>query len=557
MTTLLIFLGTCIGFACTTVTVFACASHKKENEKGKQSQLPRKKDCENIEDPPTHLDDVHIEVKPDSSKFGQVKTAKQDEKETKKARAADFTTLDETFYDKESSLHSPSSLPSVQLTKATDKAKALSEASELVATAQTTKTVKRLPATSAANLLPTNNALVLSYTVSNLEGYRSIHTDSEHGGEKQMSYSYQHNLQHGFSSASNAPLAQQEKSCLSKENPISPLGPSSAVPTSQNPYTGPITRLVPLRPDQCFTHKLPTIASTSTVPQKAFIASSNPVPQLKITRENPKNSDTAKPTPVNLQSPANQMHSALVRPTILREACGHCSQCHQSTGNINTKQRERVREPKQIRKTNRAEATPIVVIHTPHHNRFLHKDSYNRIYNVEKTPQQPWKEEGKKEDDYFEEYENDKCDSERDEDLSEKDEADLDDDEDLENADEENYEAVTLDVRGLFVREALTAVKIFLQKQDKEYIKSGFLENYRFVYIITGWGKLSPQNIPKLKPAVEELLNSEPYNLDYSYVWTNDGEMEVDFIKRKQVAELKKRSEERMKQRKREQHMSN
>lgn len=116
------------------------------------------------------------------------------------------------------------------------------------------------------------------------------------------------------------------------------------------------------------------------------------------------------------------------------------------------------------------------------------------------------------------------------------------------DSDEEEGEAPTLDVRGLFVREALAAVQVFLPEQDQKYIESGFDEELRFVYIITGWGKLSPGKIPKLKPAVEELFNSTTYKLKYTYEWTNDGEMEVDLIGRKTEFELRKRAAERMKQ---------
>ncbi|GFR86566.1 hypothetical protein ElyMa_004201600 [Elysia marginata] len=369
-----------------------------------------------------------------------------------------------------------------------------SGATSLFATPSKTKGAIQTTSTTAVTIHPTTKTLVLKYSTSNPAVPRTIHTNSNIDTTKyvlQDTRSSQYPVHK--SSVPKGPLALYDSTSLSTGDTASQQVGPRIVPSY--PDRGPITRLVPIRADQ---------------------------------------------RPVAQRPPSESRGSSSFRNS---KPCGQCSNCAPSSGNKNIEQRDLLRTAESGNKNNRAPATPIIVVHQPHHFRYLQRKHDSRNY-AEDNRMHNGEEENEEEENF---YEDDEEDLEEDaENLMEDEEVN---DEEYEVEDEEEIEAATLDLRGLFVREALAAVQVFLPEQDKRYIDSEFDDNRRFVYIVTGWGKLSPGQIPKLKPAVEELLNSTTYKLKYSYEWTNNGEMEVDLIRRKKEAELKKRSEERMKQR--------
>ncbi|GFR86562.1 cytoplasmic protein [Elysia marginata] len=293
---------------------------------------------------------------------------------------------------------------------------------------------------------------------------------------------------------SRSSFEKNASSTCSNEPTVTTPQQTRSIPIAETHSTGPITRLAPVRLDRC------TALGSS---------------------------------------------SATIRPRSPRSSYGHCSDSTTIPAD------KLPRPPQNENKTNRDAATPIVVMHPPqaHPHRQSYTYDYGWDYHINDT-RHPRHEDG----DLFAESE--KSAEDEDELNSDTDESEVNEEGSVEAyvfEDEEEIEPATLDLRGLFVREAVAAVQVFLLEQDKIYIESEFKESHRFVYIVTGWGKLSPGRVPKLKPAVEELLNSTMYKLKYQYEWTNNGEMEVDLIGRKTEADLRKRSEERMKQRQKNQ----
>ncbi|XP_059155875.1 uncharacterized protein LOC131940955 [Physella acuta] len=65
----------------------------------------------------------------------------------------------------------------------------------------------------------------------------------------------------------------------------------------------------------------------------------------------------------------------------------------------------------------------------------------------------------------------------------------------------------------------MTEVRVFLGEKLKEYKENNRSEEYRHVDVITGRGLHSKDNIPKIKPAVEEYLDKHKYQ----YTWKAKG----------------------------------
>ncbi|RUS68478.1 hypothetical protein EGW08_023760, partial [Elysia chlorotica] len=183
-------------------------------------------------------------------------------------------------------------------------------------------------------------------------------------------------------------------------------------------------------------------------------------------------------------------------------------------GNIHLKSRNLPQTPIEENKSNRAAPTPIFVIHQP----YAHHQNQRKFYRRhcicgDEMPHLKYENEKDEDSDEIDEESQDAI-----EDWNEEDEEGVKVEEEKNVDDRDADNGATLDLRGLFVREAIAAVQTFLPAQDQRYIFSGFKEISRFVYIITGWGKMSPNNVPKVKPAVENLLNSSFYKLKYQYV---------------------------------------
>ncbi|CAL1542141.1 unnamed protein product [Lymnaea stagnalis] len=63
-----------------------------------------------------------------------------------------------------------------------------------------------------------------------------------------------------------------------------------------------------------------------------------------------------------------------------------------------------------------------------------------------------------------------------------------------------------LDLRGLFLREAMTTFYHFFDAMENMYSSNGYNEEDRYIYVVTGYGKLTGRK-PVIKPAVQQFLD--------------------------------------------------
>ncbi|XP_059153296.1 uncharacterized protein LOC131939082 [Physella acuta] len=81
----------------------------------------------------------------------------------------------------------------------------------------------------------------------------------------------------------------------------------------------------------------------------------------------------------------------------------------------------------------------------------------------------------------------------------------------------------TLDLHGMFLREAMRAFLSFLQLCKSEFNAKKDAAT-QFISIITGRGLHSKDGVPKIKPAVENYLRKHKY----TYIWENPGKVVID-----------------------------
>ncbi|RUS82245.1 hypothetical protein EGW08_009983 [Elysia chlorotica] len=296
-----------------------------------------------------------------------------------------------------------------------------------------------------------------------------------------------------------------------------------------NSASGHINRIAHLNP----IHRSVQISSIHRSVQISSSTQENPATKNETLRIEHKNSDVGPITRIApILSPTQNLVQRITPAPITGSNLQRRTSAHSSIHQA--KSEKPTQEPRSGTKNNRAAPTPIVVAHPPRSHSYVWRhDDFGSEHSHLGGEEETEEDEDEDEDEEKEEEEEDEEDKIEDESVQ-----------------VEEDESALLDLRGLFVREALAAVQAFLPEQDQKYIDSGFNESHRFVYIVTGWGKLSPGKVPKLKPAVEDLLNSGSYKITYDYQWTNDGEMQVDLIGRKTEAELREKTLKRMQQRK-------
>jgi DNA-nicking Smr family endonuclease len=83
-----------------------------------------------------------------------------------------------------------------------------------------------------------------------------------------------------------------------------------------------------------------------------------------------------------------------------------------------------------------------------------------------------------------------------------------------------------LDLHFFRLNEAMTIFKLFLSESIEEYEKSHRSKQKRFIEVITGRGKHSPNGIPVIKPAVESYLIKH----QYKFTWSNPGKARIDLL---------------------------